>query len=115
MQQKNLLLAFVLSAIILAGWTALSQYLSPPPEPKPKSTEVAKTDDKTKPKNGESKKADAKDAAKDKQAVEKKPDEKEIKRIAAADLQSLPATPGGKLVRLGARTARFQVSSVRGA
>jgi YidC/Oxa1 family membrane protein insertase len=103
MQQKNLLLAFVLSAIILAGWTALSQYLWPPPEPKPKSTEVAKTDDKNKPKNGEAKKADVKGKADDKQVAEKKSDEKEIKRIAAADLQNLPATRGDKLVRLGAK------------
>ncbi len=103
MQQKNLLLAFVLSAIILAGWTALSQYLWPPPEPKPKSTEVAKTDDKNKPKDGETKKADVKDKAKDKLVSEKKSDEKEIKRIAAADLQSQLATPSDKLVRLGAK------------
>src|SRR5581483_891794 len=107
MQQKNLLLAIVLTILIWSGWAALSQYFWPPPAPKPKSTEVAKTDDKNKLKDGEAKKADAKD----KQGAEKKADEKEIKRIAAADLQGLPATPDDKLVRLGAkqRDSRFHL------
>ena len=95
MQQKNLFLAFVLSFLILAGWTALSQYLWPPPPPKPKNTEAAKTDTSKKP------------AATEKKLAEKKPDEKKSKkeseRITVADLQNLPATPGNKLVRLGAK------------
>src|SRR5579875_992474 len=95
MQQKNLFLAFVLSFLILAGWTALSQYLWPPPPPKPKNTEAAKTDTSKKP------------AATEKKLAEKKPDEKKSKkeseRITVTDLQNLPATPGNKLVRLGAK------------
>jgi YidC/Oxa1 family membrane protein insertase len=103
MQQKNLLLAFVLSLLILAGWTALSQYLWPPPPPKTKNTEVAKTDEKNKPKDDQSKKNDTNE----KKAAEQKPNEeknkKESERVAAADLHNLPVTPGDKLVRLGAK------------
>ncbi|HEY7328115.1 MAG TPA: membrane protein insertase YidC [Gemmataceae bacterium] len=106
MQQKNLLLAFLLSFAILAGWAALSQYLWPPPPPKPKEAEVAKTDDKTKPKGDEVKKPEEKEKANDKQVDEKKPDEKNKKEAdlaAIADLRQLPATPPDKLVRLGAK------------
>ncbi len=108
MQQKNLLLAFVLSALIMIGWVALSNYLWPPPPPKPKSSEVAQTADKNKPKGDETKKPD------DKKAAAKKPEEKKEKesdRIARADLHSLPATPPDKLVRLGdkRRDSRFHL------
>jgi YidC/Oxa1 family membrane protein insertase len=111
MQQKNLLLAFVLSILILAGWTALSQYLWPPPPPKPSSTEVAKTDEKTKPKGDEG----LKNNTEGKKAAEKRSDEKnntkESERVAAADLHNLPATPPDRLVRLGAkqRDSRFHL------
>ena len=107
MQKKNLLLAFVLSVLIMAGWAALSQYLWPPPPPKPKNTEVAKIDDKNIPKGGEDKKPADKEKANDKKPTEIKADEKknekELDRLAHADLQQLPATPGNKFVRLGAK------------
>jgi YidC/Oxa1 family membrane protein insertase len=107
MQQKNLLLAFLLSFLILAGWAALSQYIWPPPPPKPKEAEVAKNDEKTKPKGDEAKKPEDKEKANDKQAAEKKADEKknkkEAEQVAVADLRQQPATPSGKLVLLGAK------------
>jgi YidC/Oxa1 family membrane protein insertase len=105
MQQKNLPLAIVLSALILFGWVSLSRYLWPPPPPQQENTEVAKNDERKKPKNDENKKPAAKE--KDKNAAEKKPDEQKkvnaAERVAAADLQQLPETPPGKLVELGSR------------
>ena len=105
MQQKNLLLCFVLSALILIGWVALSNYLWPPPPPKPKSGEVAQTDDKNKPKGDEAKKPAVKEKADENKPAAKKPDEKknekESDRVARADLHSLTATTPDKFVRLG--------------
>ena len=43
MQQKNLFLFVVLTALILLGWMSLSRYLSPP-----KQAEVVKTDESEK-------------------------------------------------------------------
>jgi YidC/Oxa1 family membrane protein insertase len=115
MQQKNLFLAFVLSTLIMVGWFALSQYLWPPPQPKPKDAQVAKIDEKNKPKGEEAQKIEAKAKANEKKPAEKKPEEKEnekeMERIAAADLQQLPVTSSDKLVRLGAkqRDSRFHL------
>src|SRR6516225_7332037 len=107
MQQKNLLLAFVLSALIMVGWVALSHYLWPPPPPKPQNAEVAKIDEQNKPNGEEAKKPSAKEKADDKKTAEKKADEKkgekESKRIADADLQQQQPTPEKNIVRLGAR------------
>jgi len=106
MQQKNLFLAFLLSALILTGWTALSQYLWPPPQPKPKNAEVAQSDEKNKPKGDESKKP--KEQAKKLEGIKIG---EESKRVAAADLQQLPPTPDKDIVRLGAkqRASRFHL------
>jgi YidC/Oxa1 family membrane protein insertase len=107
MQQKNLLLAFVLSALILLGWVSLSHYLWPPPEPKPVKTEVSNTDEKNKPKGDETKKAGEKEKTNDKKNAEKKPEEKKSaktpERVAIADLQQLPETPFDKVIKLGSR------------
>jgi YidC/Oxa1 family membrane protein insertase len=115
MQQKNLLLAFILSALIMVGWVALSHYIWPPPPPKQSKAEIAKIDDKNKPKGEEAKKPGGKEKANDKKNAEKKTDEKKNEklsdRVAAADLRQLPATDGQKLVRLGAkqRDSRFHL------
>jgi YidC/Oxa1 family membrane protein insertase len=113
MQQKNLLLAFVLSALIMVGWTTFSHYMWPPPPPKQKSAEVAKTDEKDKQAGEDAKKLDTKDKANDKKTAEKKADDKksEKERVAAADLQQLPPTELNKLVRLGAKesNSRFHL------
>src|SRR5579883_1294559 len=107
MQQKNLLLAFVLSALIMVGWIALSHYLWPPPPPKPTNAEVAKTEDQNKPKGDEAKKPGGKEKSEEKKSAEKKPEEKkgekESKRVADADLQQQRPTPEKDIVRLGAR------------
>jgi YidC/Oxa1 family membrane protein insertase len=107
MQQKNLLLAFVLSALIMVGWIALSHYLWPLPPPKQNNSEVAKTDDLNKPNGDEAKKPGAKEKADDKKSAEKKSEEKKVekesKRIADADLQRQRPTPETDIVRLGAR------------
>jgi YidC/Oxa1 family membrane protein insertase len=103
MQQKNFILFIVLSVLILTGWTALSQYLWPPPPPKSKSTEVVKTDEKNKPKGDESKKADVTEKKTTEKKPQEKKNEKESERVAAADLHNQPATPSDKLVRLGAK------------
>src|SRR5262245_24594558 len=98
MQQKNLLLAFVLSALIMVGWIALSHYFWPPPPTKQNNAEVAtKTDDENKPKGEEAKKPGLKEKGDEKKTAEKKPEEKKVekesKRVAGADLQQLRATP----------------------
>ena len=109
MQQKNLLLAFVISALILLGWVKLSSYLWPPPPPKQENTEVAKKDEKQKPKGEEAKKLGAKEKEKEKgkKPAEKQPEEKQKvstpERIAVADLQQQPETPPGKLITIGSR------------
>jgi YidC/Oxa1 family membrane protein insertase len=109
MQQKNLLLAVVLSAVILFGWVSLSRYLWPPPPPKPGNVEVAQKDEIDKPKADDAKKADDKEKAGDKKAPEKKPDEKKNAKppkgvaVEVADLHQQPVTPFDKLVKLGDR------------
>lgn len=108
MQQKNLLLFVVLTALILFGWTSLSRLLWPPPPPKlpkPSNTEVVQKDEDAKEKVAEAKKKD--ENGKDKGVVENKPDEKKFEpkpdRIADADLRQIWPTDAEQLVRLGAK------------
>ncbi len=107
MQQKNLLLFVVLTALILFGWAGLSHYLWPPPPPK--EAEVAKTDDSEKPKEEGKKKAEDKKAA-DKKAEDKKGGKKEV-NPAIADLQQFKPTSPAKLLALGerGRDSRFHL------
>jgi YidC/Oxa1 family membrane protein insertase len=97
MQQKNLLLFVVLTALILFGWAGLSRYFLPPP----KEAETAQSDDNEKTKGDGKKKTD------DKKSVGKKADDKkEGKKTvspAIADLQQFKPTPLDKLLTLGDR------------
>lgn len=112
MQQKNLLLFFVLTALILLSWSSLSHLIWPPPPPKPSNAAVNR-EEKAKEKGEQAKKGDEakkdgeKEKANAKAAIEKKPDEKKTEpmaeRIASADLHQMPPTSPEKLVRLGAK------------
>jgi YidC/Oxa1 family membrane protein insertase len=85
MQQKNLFLFVVLTALVLLGWTALSRYLAPPKPDEP----IAKTDESEKPKGDDKQKPDEKG---DKKPDEKKDGKKAI-RPEVADLQQFTPTP----------------------
>src|SRR5689334_3186877 len=109
MQQKNLFLFVVLTALILLGWMGLSRYLWPPPPPK--ETQVAKNEETDK--ADEKKKAD--DAKVGEKKDSKKPDEKkgERKKLEplAADLENFTPTRRDKLLTLGdrSRDSRFHL------
>jgi YidC/Oxa1 family membrane protein insertase len=121
MQQKNWLLFFVLTLLLIVGWGSLSNYLWSPqrkPANKPvvtkneteqaKNAEVKKAGDKSKAddkKAGDKVKADDKKAAEDKKSARKKED------TSVADLQQLPQTPENKLIPLGSpeRDSRFHL------
>ncbi len=117
MQQKNWLLFFVLTALLVLGWNTLSQYLFPPP-PKPSKTEAVENQNGAKEiakdKEGEARKNGDKEKPKDIAGVDKKPDEKKDpmpERARAADLREAPLTEEDKLVRLGSeeRDSRFHL------
>jgi YidC/Oxa1 family membrane protein insertase len=97
MQQKNLLLFVVLTALILFGWAGLSRLFMPPP----KEAETAQSDDNEKIKGDGKKKTDDKKSA-DKKADEKK-DGKKTVSPAVADLQQFKTTPPKNLLALGDR------------
>ncbi len=118
MQQKNWLLFFVVTALLVLGWNTLSQYLFPPP-PKPSKTEAVANPNGAneigKDKEGEANKIGDKEKPKDHASVDKKPDEKKNdpmpERARAADLREAPPTEEDKLVRLGSgeRDSRFHL------
>jgi YidC/Oxa1 family membrane protein insertase len=97
MQQKNLLLFVVLTALILFSWAGLSRYFLPPP----KEAETVQSDDHEKTK-GDSKKKTADKKAADKKADKKKDDKKAVSPD-VADVQQFKPTPPKNLLALGDR------------
>jgi YidC/Oxa1 family membrane protein insertase len=95
MQQRNLLLFFVLSLLLFVGWSSLSHYLWPPP-PKQEKAEVATKEEAGKPKSDDKK-------PQDKKSTDKKAEKKSGKKVdqPAVALRSVKPTPSDKLIALG--------------